>query len=123
MKDYHCPRCGQPCKWIDDNCWYRCRACMLSFKVGADRRTDGYISYDLRLREKSKTNLSCRDTKPRARAYHGNFRKLARIWFWMSLHLELLCTMLFRLNADRFTAHWTIPADADVPKSQRNLAG
>ena len=130
MKDEHCPRCGQPCKWMDDNCWYRCQACMLSFKFSADARTDGYVSYDSKLRENHKANLSCLAMRTGARAYRGNFPKLARIWFWLSIRLELLCTVLFRLDADKFIANRTITADTDmpvltrkpVPKSQRNLA-
>ena len=110
-KDELCPRCGHPCKWIDDNCWYRCRSCMLSFKFSADGRNDGYISYDSKLREKRKTNLSCLAIRTGARVYRGNFPKLARVWFRLTIGLELLCDMLFRLNADRFTANWTITAD------------
>ena len=110
MKDEHCPRCGGHCKWIDDNSWYRCHGCMLSFKFSADHRNDGYVSYDSKLREKRKTNLS-RLPMTGARAYRGKFPKLARIGFWLAIRLELLCHVLFRLNADRFTADWTITAD------------
>lgn len=116
MKDSLCPRCGHPCKWIDDNCWYRCRSCMLSFKFSLDGRNDGYISYDSKLRVKPKTNLSCLAMRTEAKAYRGNFPKLARGWFWLAICLELLCDMLFRLNADRFTANWTITPEA----AQRN---
>jgi hypothetical protein len=89
---------------------------MLSFKFSLDGRNDGYISYDSKLRVKPKTNLSCLAMRTEAKAYRGNFPKLARGWFWLAICLELLCDMLFRLNADRFTANWTITPEA----AQRN---
>ena len=41
----------------------------------------------------------------------GRNIKLAQMGFWLAIRLELLCHVLFRLNADRFTADWTTTAD------------